>query len=138
MKKATQRRIEEQRLAMLEAEAAAMSANNGGDPGGVPQPSDEVLAKLEKADAAGEDVLDESKSKRMVLNFEKKVAKNQELRIKFPDDPAKFMNSDVELHDAVQEMRVVATAPDLYPILVDMECVATLLGLLSHENADIA
>ena len=128
MKKATQRRIEEQRLAMLEAEAAAMSANNGGDPGGVPQPSDEVLAKLEKADAAGEDVLDESKLKRMVLNFEKKVAKNQELRIKFPDDPAKFMNSEVELHDAVQEMRVVATAPDLYPILVDMECVATLLG----------
>ena len=90
--------------------------------------SDEIMEKLEKADEAGDDVLEETKLKRMILNFEKKIAKNQELRIKFPDDPAKFMSSEVELHDAVQEMRVVATAPDLYPIFVDMECVATLLG----------
>ena len=131
LKKAAQRRIEEERLAMLEAEAASAMEDKVGF-------SDEVMAKLEKADEAGDDVLDETKLKRMILNFEKKIAKNQELRIKFPDDPAKFMSSEVELHDAVQEMRVVSTAPDLYPILVDMECVATLLGLLSHENADIS
>lgn len=137
LKKAAQKRIEEQRLAMLEAEAAAAAAssNNSNSDG----PSAEVLAKLAKADEAGpDDDLDESKLKRMILNFEKKIAKNQELRIKFPDEPAKFMASEVELHDAVQEMRVVSTVPDLYPILVDMECIATLLGLLSHENSDIA
>lgn len=33
--------------------------------------------------------LDETKLKKMILNFEKKVMKNQELRIKFPDDPKK-------------------------------------------------
>jgi beta-catenin-like protein 1 len=135
LKKAAQRKVEEQRLAMLEAEAAAAaSASNGSEAG----PSEEVLARLAKIDDVGDEVLDESKLKRMVLNFEKKISKNQELRIKFPDDPAKFMSSEVELHDAVQEMRVVATAPDLYPILVDMECLATLLGLLSHDNADIS
>ena len=122
LKKAAQRRIEEERLAMLEAEAAAATDEKAGGF------SDEIMAKLEKADEAGEDILEETKLKRMILNFEKKIAKNQELRIKFPDDPGKFMSSEVELHDAVQEMRVVATAPDLYPILVDMECVATLLG----------
>jgi len=132
LKKAAQRRIEEERLAMLEAEAAAATDEKAGGF------SDEIMAKLEKADEAGDDILEETKLKRMILNFEKKIAKNQELRIKFPDDPGKFMSSEVELHDAVQEMRVVATAPDLYPILVDMECVATLLGLLSHENADIS
>ena len=122
LKKAAQRRIEEERLAMLEAEAAATTDEKAGGF------SDEIMAKLEKADEAGDDILEETKLKRMILNFEKKIAKNQELRIKFPDDPGKFMSSEVELHDAVQEMRVVATAPDLYPILVDMECVATLLG----------
>ena len=122
LKKAAQRRIEEERLAMLEAEAAAATDEKAGGF------SDEIMAKLEKADEAGDDILEETKLKRMILNFEKKIAKNQELRIKFPDDPGKFMSSEVELHDAVQEMRVVATAPDLYPILVDMECVATLLG----------
>jgi beta-catenin-like protein 1 len=122
LKKAAQRRIEEERLAMLEAEAAAATDDKAGGF------SDEIMAKLEKADEAGDDILEETKLKRMILNFEKKIAKNQELRIKFPDDPGKFMSSELELHDAVQEMRVVATAPDLYPILVDMECVATLLG----------
>ena len=37
-----------------------------------------------------------------------------------------------------QEMRVVATAPDFYPDLVALGSVQSLLGLLSHENTDIA
>ena len=32
----------------------------------------------------------------------------------------------------------VAGSPELYPILVDMGCVPTLLACLSHENTDIA
>ena len=48
--------------------------------------------------------------KKLVLNFEKRATKNQELRIKFPDKPVKFLNSEVELQDAVQELRVIATS----------------------------
>jgi beta-catenin-like protein 1 len=48
------------------------------------------------------------------------------------------MASEVELHDAIQELRSVATAPDLYPILVELESIASLLGLLSHDNADVS
>lgn len=33
--------------------------------------------------------MDEAKLKKLVLNFDKKMLKNQELRIKFPDDPRK-------------------------------------------------
>ena len=51
----------------------------------------------------------ETRLKKLVLNFEKRATKNQELRIKFPDEPVKFLNSEVELHDAVQELRVIAT-----------------------------
>lgn len=82
--------------------------------------------------------MDETKLKRLVLAFEKRATKNQELRIKFPDEPTKFLSSEVELHDTIQDLRTLATAPDLYPTFVDLQCVPSLLGLLSHENSDIS
>ncbi|XP_047500332.1 beta-catenin-like protein 1 [Penaeus chinensis] len=82
--------------------------------------------------------LNESLLKKMILSFEKRVLKNQELRIKFPDDPRKFMESEVELNDAVEELHVVATVPELYPVLVELGAVKSLLSLLSHDNTDIS
>lgn len=48
------------------------------------------------------------------------------------------MESEVELHDTIEELHVVATVPNLYPILIEMGTVKTLLSLLSHENTDIS
>jgi len=76
--------------------------------------------------------------RRLVLKFDKVSLRNQELRVKFPDAPDKFMQSEVELHESIQELRSLATAPDLYPMLVELGCVKSFLGLLSHENADVA
>ncbi|XP_077542319.1 beta-catenin-like protein 1 [Haemaphysalis longicornis] len=84
------------------------------------------------------DVLDETNLKKLILNFEKKVLKNQELRIKYPDLPEKFMDSEVELNDILQEMHIIATQPELYPVLVELNAVQSILGLLSHENTDIS
>ena len=84
------------------------------------------------------EMLDASAVKRMLLAFEKKVLRNQEMRIKFPDLPEKFMESEVELNDEVQKLHVVATVPEYYPVLVETNVVQTLLGLLSHDNSDIA
>ena len=47
------------------------------------------------------------------------------------------MESELELNDIIQEMHVIATVPDLYHILVDLNTVQSLLQLLSHENTDI-
>ena len=82
--------------------------------------------------------MDEAGLKRTLLGFEKKTTKNQELRIKFPDQPEKFMESEMELNDALGEMKAVATVPALYPVLVELGIVPSILGLLSHENTDIA
>lgn len=38
----------------------------------------------------------------------------------------------------LQEMHLVATVPDLYPLLVELQVIPSLLELLSHENTDIA
>uniref|UniRef100_A0A7N6A316 Beta-catenin-like protein 1 N-terminal domain-containing protein n=1 Tax=Anabas testudineus TaxID=64144 RepID=A0A7N6A316_ANATE len=81
--------------------------------------------------------VDESSVKKMILTFEKRSYKNQELRIKFPDNPDKFMESELDLNDIIQEMHVIATMPDLYHLLVELNAVNSLLGLLSHENTDI-
>ena len=76
--------------------------------------------------------------KRMLLSFEKKVLKNQEMRIKFPDLPEKFMESELELNEEIQKLHVVATVPEHYPVLVETNAIQTLVGLLSHDNSDIS
>ncbi|OQR69458.1 beta-catenin protein 1-like [Tropilaelaps mercedesae] len=76
--------------------------------------------------------------KKLILRFERQTLKNRELRIKFPDQPEKFMDSEVELNEAIQEMHIVATHPELYPVLVQLNTLESLLNLLSHENTDIA
>lgn len=47
------------------------------------------------------------------------------------------MESELDLNDIIQEMHVIATMPDLYHLLVELNAVHSLLGLLSHENSDI-
>uniref|UniRef100_A0A182P2K2 Beta-catenin-like protein 1 N-terminal domain-containing protein n=1 Tax=Anopheles epiroticus TaxID=199890 RepID=A0A182P2K2_9DIPT len=96
-----------------------------------------ILKFVETEEPDGE-VLDEGGLKRMLLLFEKRVLKNQEMRIKFPDNAEKFMESEIELNDAIQELHAVATVPDLYPLLVELNGVASLLDLLSHQNSDIS
>ncbi|XP_076469912.1 beta-catenin-like protein 1 [Babylonia areolata] len=82
--------------------------------------------------------MDDTSLKKMLLQFEKRVYKNQEMRIKFPDMPEKFMESELELNDILQQMHVIATVPELYHVLVELNTVRSLLQLLSHENTDIA
>lgn len=48
------------------------------------------------------------------------------------------MESEVELHETLQELHIIATNPDLYQLMVELSAVPSLLELLSHENTDIA
>uniref|UniRef100_A0A9J7Y187 Beta-catenin-like protein 1 n=1 Tax=Cyprinus carpio carpio TaxID=630221 RepID=A0A9J7Y187_CYPCA len=100
---------------------------------------EKILQRL--MDQDGEDpegeLVDESTVKKMILTFEKRSYKNQELRIKFPDNPEKFMEAELDLNDIIQEMHVIATIPELYHLLVELNAVHSLLGLLSHDNTDI-
>lgn len=40
--------------------------------------------------------------------------KNQEDRAKFPDEPMKFIDSEIELQNQLFKMQLLATAPDMY------------------------
>ncbi|CAG9769060.1 unnamed protein product [Ceutorhynchus assimilis] len=97
----------------------------------------EIVKYVETEETEGE-VVDPATIKKIVLIFEKRSLRNREMRIKFPDSPDKFMESELELHETLQEMRVLATAPDYYSLLVKLQVIPSLLELLAHDNTDIA
>lgn len=96
-----------------------------------------LLEAVEKSQNAVE-VLDLRTLKKLVLSFERRLRDNLEARMKYPDNPDKFAESEIELHDELQKLRILAGGPDLYPDLVALNTVPSLLGLLSHDNSDIA
>ncbi|CAB1329860.1 unnamed protein product [Coregonus sp. 'balchen'] len=101
-----------------------------------------ILEKLmdddEDADDQEGEPVDESLVKKMILTFEKRSYKNQELRIKFPDTPGRFMETELDLNDIIQEMHVIATMPDLYHLLVELNALTDIDTLHeSEEGAEV-
>lgn len=91
--------------------------------------------------AADDQELDEfdlSALRKHCLALEKRIKKNVEMRVKYADDPTRFMDSEMELHEELQTFHVVATAPQFYLEFVKLNTLSQLVGLLSHENTDIA
>ena len=110
---------EERQIKLLEMWELKMQEKQGGD-----------VAEVEE--------YDDQRVKKLILSFEKKVLKNQEMRIKFPDAPEKFMESELDLNDVIGEMKTLATMPEQYHYLVELRAVNSLLALLNHANSDIA
>lgn len=95
--------------------------------------------------------------RRILLRFERAANKNQDQRSKYPDDPTKyafqcthkctvcinrpvirFIDSEADLDLALKALLPLAQAPIIaYPELVKSGALTRLIGLLSHENADI-
>lgn len=84
------------------------------------------------------EVMDVRRLKKLVLGFERKLRDNLEARMKFVDQPEKFMDSELDLDEEVKKLHALAANPDLYPELVRLGSVSSILGLLSHDNTDIA
>lgn len=106
------------------------------------------------------EILDERGVKKLIVNFEKRALKNQEMRIKFPgifkvikhfsdaifinqkfcaiDQPEKFMESEVDLNVAIQELHAIATVPHLYNIFIELNVVENFIQMMNHENTDIS
>ena len=74
----------------------------------------------------------------MLINFEKKINKNIKLRMKYINEPEKFMESEIELYDSIQELYAIAAYSELYIDLVTYKAMNSILGMLTHENTDIS
>ena len=49
-----------------------------------------------------------------------------------------FLESELELDEELKKLYSVAACPELYPNLVELGCVKSLLGLLTHDNTDVS
>lgn len=109
--------------------------------GGITASESRVLDYVEggeEADKLGADKVDSAWLRKTVLNFERRVSKNAELRAKFESDPRKFIQSEADLDADIKTLSIIAEHPHLYPELTRLGCVTTLVSLLAHENTDIA
>lgn len=97
-----------------------------------------LLEALEKSSNSTIEVLDQRALKKVVLSFERRLKENIEARLKYPDNPEKFAETEVDLHDELQKLKLLAGSPDLYPDLVSLNTIPSILGLLNHDNTDIA
>ncbi|CAH7667033.1 Catenin-beta-like protein [Phakopsora pachyrhizi] len=77
--------------------------------------------------------------KKLCLGLERAINKNREMRTKFCDDPEKFVDSEFELSEAIIKVSIMTQDPArCYPELYKLGTLNSLVGLLSHENVDIA
>lgn len=124
------------------------TAGASAEPGGVRHPistgnggvADVDLSLLEAVERSQQvvEALDLKTLKKLVLSFERRLSANLEARLKYPDQPDKFADSELDLHDELQKLKVLAGGPELYPDLVALNAVPSILGLLTHDNVDVA
>ncbi|VDD77069.1 unnamed protein product [Mesocestoides corti] len=93
----------------------------------------------EELGMVSEDDITESIVRKMCSLLEKRILANQEARTKFPDQPTKFMDSEVELQETLESMQILSANPNLYGVLAaQSRPLHLLIGLLSHDNTDIS
>ncbi|KAH0699959.1 hypothetical protein KY290_016077 [Solanum tuberosum] len=97
-----------------------------------------LLEALEKSQQNPVEVLDIKTVKKLVLAFERRLKENIAARLKYPDQPEKFADSEVELHEEIEKLKILAGGPEFYPELVNLGTIASITSLLNHENTDIA
>ncbi|KAI0873776.1 Catenin-beta-like protein [Hypoxylon argillaceum] len=107
--------------------------------GGVTAQEAQVMEYLDGTDAEpAPEKMDAAWLRRTALSFERKISRNAEQRAKFEDDPSKFIASEAELDAEIKALSILSEHPELYTEFARMGCVGSLVGLLAHENTDIA
>lgn len=74
--------------------------------------------------------------RRQLLNLERAINKNAEMRVKWSGQPEKFVDSEVALDNAIQELLLLTQNPrEFYPELSKLGIPASLADLLSRRSA---
>ena len=109
--------------------------------GGLNDEQKQILEIMNRSTSDGaEESRDEvADTRKMLLQLERAISKNQEMRLKHADDPSRFIESEADLDAALRELVLLTTTvPALYPEFIKHGTAASVVGLLAHENVDIA
>ncbi|KAK3623118.1 hypothetical protein LTR56_021788 [Elasticomyces elasticus] len=82
--------------------------------------------------------IDSSWLRRLAVTFEKKVTKNAEQRARYEAEPQKFVASEADLDAEIKSWSLLAEHPELFAEFAGSGSVGLLVGLVGHENTDIA
>ncbi|KAI7869758.1 Catenin-beta-like protein [Spinellus fusiger] len=105
--------------------------------GGLTDEQSRLLDIVNEFDIDEPEALTLQNVKRIILKFEKAINKNQEQRVRYAEEPEKFMESEADLDEEIKGLLGLTQAPQMYPELVKLGSVVSLMTLLSHENTDI-
>ncbi|KAK1654813.1 Catenin-beta-like protein [Colletotrichum phormii] len=108
--------------------------------GGITQQESEILDFVDGhgEESSAPEKIDAGWVRKTALNFEKRITRNAELRARFADEPNKFIESEADLDAAIKDLSILSEHPELYPQFAKLGCVESLVGLLAHDNTDIA
>ncbi|KAK0733145.1 Catenin-beta-like protein [Lasiosphaeria miniovina] len=109
--------------------------------GGITAQEREVLDYIDDADSklpSAPEKMDAAWLRKTALAFEKRILRNAELRARHEDEPVRFMESEADLDGAVRALSILGEHPELYPEFARLGSAASLVGLLAHDNTDVA
>lgn len=108
--------------------------------GGITAQESEILDYVDGQDEedAAPEKIDGPWLRKTALKFEQHINKNAQLRAKYESQPEKFIQSEADLDADIKGLSILGEHPELYPVLVELGTVGSLVGLLAHENTDIA
>ena len=93
---------------------------------------------LDQVKVFGEEICTDDDLSRTLTQLSRTMRANREQRLQFPDDPAKFLQSEVELDECIKKLHAVALIPELMEAFASNGGCAVLISLMSHVNEDIA
>jgi beta-catenin-like protein 1 len=88
----------------------------------------------------GENLATEMDEKSLIVclkSLKDKINNNLSLRKRFSEDPEKYIDSEIDLHEEIKVLQRIAAYSNLIPIFIDNEGVQLLISILSHPNPDI-
>lgn len=84
------------------------------------------------------EALDDHELKRILQHLDQAIRINSELRMKYLDQPERFVDSEIELDEAVRSLMKICDSPELYSVLAVSPALPNIIQLLQHNNIDIA
>ena len=75
--------------------------------------------------------------KESINTLKKAILKNETQRTKYPDDPRQFMESELQLDEAIQHLKILSEHTELYSQFANSGIMPSIISLLRHENVDI-
>mmetsp|Transcript_13247 Transcript_13247/g.23749 ORF Transcript_13247/g.23749 Transcript_13247/m.23749 type:complete len:552 (-) Transcript_13247:1425-3080(-) len=95
-----------------------------------PAPSDDTKVVVEE--------VTKGYIQRICVAFNKKLFINLEERAKYESTPARFMESDIQVDEFLEQVKQFASAPSLYDDMTKAGLARILIGTISHPNEDIS